>query len=50
MKMRMVIETGADGIVRVVESQITGDGDPQPAPVTAQANPKWLQILHMEKP
>ena len=41
MKMRMVIEIGADGIVRVVESQlITGDGDPQPAPVTAQAEPE----------
>ena len=38
MKMRMVIEIGADGIVRVVESQpIAGDGDPQPASVTAQA-------------
>ena len=39
--MRMVIEIGSDGIVRVVESQpITEDGDPRPAPVTAQAGPE----------
>ena len=41
MKMRMVIEIGSDGIVRVVESQpITGDGAQQPEPVTAQADPE----------
>ena len=34
----MVIEIGADGIVRVVESQpIAEHGSPQPASVTAQA-------------
>ena len=38
MKMRMVIEIGADGIVRVVDSTpITEHGNPQPASVTAQA-------------
>ena len=41
MKIRMVIEIGSDGIVRVVESQpITEDGDPRPTPVTAQADPE----------
>ena len=39
--MRMVIEIGADGIVRVVESTpIAEDGDSQPATVTAQAEPE----------
>ena len=39
--MRMVIEIRSDGIVRVVESQlIAKDGDSQPAPVTAQAEPE----------
>ncbi len=38
MKMRMVIEIGADGIVRVVDSTpIAEHGNPQPASVTAQA-------------
>ena len=38
MKMRMVIEIGADGIVRVVDSTPIADhGNPQPASVTAQA-------------
>ena len=41
MKMRMVIEIGVDGIVRVVASQlIAEDGDSQPAMVTAQAEPE----------
>ena len=36
--MRMVIEIGADGIVRVVDSTpIAEHGNPQPASVTAQA-------------
>ena len=39
--MRMVIEIGADGIVRVVDSTpIAEHGDPQPASVTAQAEHK----------
>ena len=39
--MRMVIEIGSDGIVRVAESQlIAEDGDSQPATVTAQAEPE----------
>ncbi len=38
MKMRFVIEIGADGIVRVVDSTpIAEHGNPQPASVTAQA-------------
>ena len=41
MKMRMVIEIGADGIVRVVDSTpIAEHGDPQPASVTVQAEPQ----------
>ena len=41
MKMRMVIEIGADGIVRVVDSTpIAEHGNPQPASVTAQAGPE----------
>ena len=41
MKMRMVIEIGSHGIVRVAESQlIAEDGDSQPATVTAQAEPE----------
>ena len=39
--MRMVIEIGADGIVRVVDSTpIAEHGDPQPASVTVQAEPQ----------
>ena len=41
MKMRFVIEIGADGIVRVVDSTpIAEHGDPQPASVTVQAEPQ----------
>ena len=41
MKMRMVIEIGADGIVRVVDSTpIAEHGDSQTALVTAQAIPE----------
>ena len=38
---RMEIEIWADGMARVVESEpIAGDGDPQPASETAQAEPE----------
>ena len=41
MKMRFVIEIGADGIVRVVDSTpIAEHGDQQPASVTVQAEPQ----------
>ena len=51
MKIRMVIEIGSDGIVRVAESQlIAEDGDSQPATVTAQAEPEAAADSRMEKP
>ena len=41
MKMRLVIEIGTDGIVRVVDSTpITEHGNSQSATVDAQANPE----------
>ena len=52
MKMRFVIEIGADGIVRVVDSTpIAEHGDSATCiGGLCKQNPKRLQILRMEKP